>query len=1077
MIKKIISYLICFSIILAACNISFVKAAGLNVALGKPVVGSNYYNTGHIMENAVDGNLYTVWANGRNHSFGTINGENFITVDLKKLYSITSIIVRSRRDMDLPYQREGWKVYISETEDFKKYVYLGQKKQAGPFEDDYELKLTEAIVGRYVRVTSLTDIVISELEVYGESLDEGAGIQFNDISEGNLINAANLVCYLGLCEPVSRYEFGVYNLVTRGEAAKICLNTINYGNVENIEDDYFGMDDKYEYKNYVLKCLELGIISNEDARQFKNYITINDFASMMVRAMGYTYRIEALQGKAEIANIINELRLTRRVSKSLNEEMNREELLYILYNSLTAPALKVQSVEKRAFKFNGNESLLERSFDLLLKRGVLFKNNVTSLIEPNSTKLNQVTIGEDVLITKNAEIGELIGQTLYYITDAEEHNELYTYWADAEKNMVKTISSENIRTLNDGYIEVYNDEGSTEKYNYSKKDVYVLKNGTAYVDFNDMDDFKNFYGEITLIDNNDDGEIDVIHVFEPIVLVCDFVTLSDNELNIGGIKGERFKSDSFFVLKVQNKNGKYVETDYLTKDNLFYIYCSDDGNYIKISISDNKVEGYIEEVSNDTIVVNGVSFGISQYYKENIDNFEELSIDKKVSLYINSQSKVAWSVVSDRIEGKIAFIQHVGVMSGVDRRPLVKLFTEDGEFLELGFAKRVRIDGRIWSDNEIADKIQNDKNNGTEKYFLDKFVIVEKDGKGLIDYVDTEKVDAYNDSRMSKPLKKVTGGNTMLRFGEIFYKGQYMDFPVKADTKVFRIPLDSNTQQIIKSDNVKSFYKIRTIASLYNDGDFATTECDLYGQDDEFGYPLFGVSYYNLKIREDVSLEDTGKPTLVLVEKISTKLMTDGQVSIAVKGYDLDGKSSVTYTLDSDIKRFYAHGEVFFDNYIGKITDCIHNGSIDIVNGDADVLRNYLRTPEDIKVGDIIACEVIEGIIINISIAYSGKQASENNTGVVYSVGANALVRPSSTTMIKSGFYEKSKDNILVMRLLPTAAETFNYTKLAGGLYVCDNSKIITESFNNLPSLVDNNDIMALTIREGKYHSIVIYKL
>ena len=151
------------------------EPAGTNVALERPASVSSYVN-GWDAYKLVDGKTNSGWTSGLNRH-NTENGEEWLAVDLVASYTLDKIVMHPR-----PGDEYFPKVYFVEVSDDGvnyRTVYAGELPEIRPGTNTIEVKFTETITARYVRVrgTVLRDKVgfgdgflfsLMEIEIYNK---------------------------------------------------------------------------------------------------------------------------------------------------------------------------------------------------------------------------------------------------------------------------------------------------------------------------------------------------------------------------------------------------------------------------------------------------------------------------------------------------------------------------------------------------------------------------------------------------------------------------------------------------------------------------------------------------------------------------------------------------------------------------------------------------------------------------------------------------------------------------------------------------------------------------------------------
>lgn len=1078
MIRRILNIFISIALIAGSainCNPVKSNAAALNIALNKPVIASTQYSATHVPENAVDGKENTMWAAGSTVLEGKINNENFIMVDLLNVYDITNINVRSRRDMSNTSGRSGWKVYGSNSVEFKEYELLGTKQSAGEFLSDLILEFSDAKTYRYIRVSSLNTMHISEIEIFGELSNMGSGKVFSDITGKNLLMAYNLISYLKIMKPSSKSEFGVNMLITRGEAAKIILaaagkDTITYG-IHGFSD----IPNGYEYEQNITTCVNMGIIDAGSHFRPKNYITVIEFLTMLQKAMGYKEKIEVSGGyPLGVYTVAKNLGLLKGIDVN-TETLSKGSMLIILYNALLSQVASVKSINSSGdVKIQEDNTLLYSAFGLYYYKGIVTENNVTTLRRQAKNSRNTIKVGDSYFTDNTGLLKTLIGQNVCFLVEKDRPHEIIAGWKNQNLGSIYTVDTEDIASVSNASLKVVDKAGNIEFYNYNDASVSVLKNGIAIYDY-DLDSFKPLGGKLELIDYDNDGIIDVIHIYEPIIIFANYVSLDNNYIRIGGHNGDIVEVDNFHDIWVYNSKGNLISVDDLTKESLMYVYISEDGSFVTIEYLSSTITATVTEYSDSTVMLNDKTYDLSQYYIQN-NTLRSFEIGTKSTFVMDSKNRIILLIDSELkgSEDIIGFIQKVGRKSGLSGNNAI-IYNEKGSFETLEFAKKATIDGAVWTDSLIRDVIDNNP-----EYFIGKFVIYRKNSEGSIIYMDTENYIATTeqDSKMIK--SNITIESTAMRVGEGIYQGHFMKLPILLNTTVFVIPvIDGN---VISNNSFNKNFKISNAREQFSNGNYINANCSFYCLD-KFGYPAFAVKYKEMKVSSGTGvIESKSAPSLVVTE-ITKKLNSDGEECYGIKGFDIETGASKTLTTLSTLTKAIEVYRIYGDLNNTDIpaeqrptTSWLNSyGLLNLNSINSSALENYITDILNIKAGDILIYEHNDDIVASLAVAYASKETVNFKTGVIYTMGANYNSRQTSDFKLKGGIPLDMKDNIISFFITEVSNEVVNTAGLTGTLFICEGSKVLKRKPDMISNFITSNSKVVVYSKSGTNRSIIIY--
>lgn len=1077
--KRIISVFLTVAMILSSVAFTSISAAtedetmGLpNVALGKSVSVATQYSKSYPPTKAVDGDEMTIWADGNEQIGEKIDGKEKFVVDLGDVYKLEKVIVRSRRDIDSPTYRKGWFIEVALESNYSDALVIGEKPTAGDFKSDFISDFAEPVIARYILVyTTATYLVISEIEAYGSKYTGEEKISYEDVKPGNY-NAAQMVASLGLIDGVSTTELGADNLVRREDAAKIVALTAGLDVLKTETSSFSDVTTDNKYLSYIEACLKAGIISKSDTYRPRDFIRGTEILKMLTTAMGYSDVLTKLGSyPTNVYELTRKLELAKGVDLVLDDYASKEDILRIIYNSLLAPTVDISAFNDNGVLYSENKTLLKRAFGFEYLQGIVTENSVTGLVNPNNVGSNSVKInGINYYDEKNA-VHELIGQNIYYLVD--EDNVIVAAWENRERQETYTIFTKDIvfsqSTANSIMVETEDEE---EEYTLNNSP-YVLKNGVAYDDYT-KDSLNVINGTIKLIDNNNDGIIDVINILEPEVMVLDYIKVVSGRITAGGINGDSIDVSGYKYLSVR-QDGKEALLDEIVRGNLAYAYVSENGKSVIIDIFRNSVTGTVTELTSENVFVDGEQYGFSQYYLSNQDRQEKLVLSMNATFIFNEQNELVW-IADVEFAAKpsiLAVTQHYDIPYGFKNIKL-KLYTENAEFLTLEIADRLIMDGTVYSQNNLKTLLENDPG-----YLVGKLALYSVNSKEQINKIDTENYNPLKETNtklidmnisIEKGYIKATGG---------IYSGHNMIVPMTEDFPIFMIPVDDNSVPYI-GDEYEKYYSVSTAQNKFTrgqmnlDGNFK-----FFGADSSatptIAVHRFGISEATSPIGKISSIHANN----MVVESISKIINSADEICYSISGYDLNSGNKVKLVTAERIKKVIdsykiqqAEGNADLAENLRPTSSWFTNYHLlQSVSG----LSYYISSIETLKCGDVIRYATSGSETTCIERIYSVEDSSLTNFyGKVYSAGDNYMNILSSCRLMIADFVSYS-DGILNIDAGNGSREIINCDGLTGSFYLCDNNRMTKYDASFIPVYAENSVRMIILSNGGNYNTIIAY--
>lgn len=966
-------------------------AAEENIALGKTAMASDMY-AGTPPENAIDGSESSIWSMGWSIPLlGSKGGyDHWLGVDLGTEYEITHIVVKSRRDSDQASSREHWVIQVADNAEFRGAITVGKKPEAGEFKSDFDQEITLAKPYRYVRVcTEQYNIVVSELEVYGQL--PGAirpYVPFADLTEeSSCYGAANLLKKLGVINGVTETEFGEDTLFSYEQAADFILH-------------FVGLDQVPAQSSYAY-CEKLGITNDMQIDNREAYILGNDFMYMLLNAMGHYEKIKHFGGYPNgWMPVAIDLHLG---TEQTNGYISRGRAALLLYEALFVPLPGAIYGNRAGVDYSipqGN--ILETVFSMAYGEGVVTANGVTDLTGGSPLHQNAICVNGDILSAADAAYGKYLGQTIRYVYDDNA-----IFWAWPYRNTSSTIACDTILTLARNQLTYEQDGKAKSAMLHSGFD--VVKNGQLCTGWT-IEEMKQSYGRLRLVDNNSDGIYECIFWDDPKIVILDqALLLPGGEIALVGLNAVNVRIDALAQREFL-RNGVAVSITQAEQCSVLYCYCSENGNYAWVDIVENRFDGIVEGASDQEAVIDGNVYPLARYYKENAK--QELKVGFAATMILDKEGNLIW--ITDRpVPGKdetLAFVQQVSQDKGIEKKLQMRVFTQQGKFEILEFADKVEVDGKRCDSSGLLDQLPDGAG-----YFAGHFILFRK-ANGKVVYLDSEHFCEETEPDSPLILDDFVFDDSLRYIPNAagIYQKNFMVMPLKNTTTVFQIPL-------VGGFDIRKNYG----ASRAYDGDYGIiTASGAFGNmsvpsviganhssfymRDSFGFPYFAVKYRQVSAKTGNSppvITNPSAPALI-VNKVSK--LVDGY---RFSGYSLTSGSEVTITTEAE--RIAASYRIYRERpeYVKSDTWLLEASKI---------AETYFESPAEIKKGDILRYHQSDGIVDRIERIFAYDYLSNldhyvSSDGSLYSTSVEYPAYAGSDFRLMYGTIKNLSDGMLAM--------------------------------------------------------------
>lgn len=510
------------------------------------------------------------------------------------------------------------------------------------------------------------------------------------------------------------------DLVTRAEFASAVVDILNMY-ADYSENGYFyDVTSTHPYFEKVSKAAVLGVVKGDGTYFYPDRnITYTEAAVMLLNAMGYKHICEIEGGySAGYLNKASSLEFTKNLEVGGNTQLTVGMTARLLINAGEAPIL-VHTGDDNLIGASTGDTLFWARHKISSGKGVYSQNQYSIDDLPAHTIKIDDFYGK---MMNNSLETEYIGYYVqYYYREEDGENIVYYVEPKGNKNDVEVILDENIKGYDrENRVLSYYD-GKKDKSVTLNSEVTVIYNGCETVDYYYMEDnleksiFDILDGEVKLIDNNCDGNVDYINILS--FKDC-FVTGVDKEKNliIGKNKQEfdfewaKNKGYSWIITDVE---GKICDISNIEEGTVISYVESLDKRFYRGIKTDKTVVGIIESCFENNGIWNVKIEGLEYKVSKHLQSGESIpSTGSEVTAYINYNGKICYFETKNQSGVKYGFVIKKYYDEDLDRYGL-KLLTQDNVKLSLPCAKTLSVDGnrftgagltnymRTFSDNQV----------------------------------------------------------------------------------------------------------------------------------------------------------------------------------------------------------------------------------------------------------------------------------------------------------------------------------------------------------------------------------------
>lgn len=623
------------------------------------------------------------------------------------------------------------------------------------------------------------------------------------------------------------------------------------------------------------------------------------------------------------------LKLMEGVNKNITSPLTYEDIYNIVFNALEAQPYSVVDGEEP------DETLMYRNFSIRRIEGIVTSDGITSIDGGTVCRYGEISIDKKVCLRQEeSDFGEWLGYNVraYIYENEDEDRIVYIY--PYRTNEI-TLNANEIFSVEDGVVGYTSDGSEREKKLKLDKAINYIYNYKAE-NIESYSDIIPVSGEVSFLDNDNDGVYEVVKVYERTNIVPDYIDTNENKIfdTERGVELDLGNDEIEYTISYDSQKLMLNE---LEEEDVLTIYKSRDGEYIRILIARQSFEGEVtstrEEDGRHFITVGGTEYELS-YDCNYLPEF-----GYKGDFLLNAYGEI---VNVERMFGEceaFGYVLNAAIDDELDEAVVVKMFTTNGFIEKLRTAEKVKIDGVKRSKiNDIYETLcpggtvakrplRYKTNRAGEINLIDT---LDKVGGGADDCFTLGKAEA----RLVHKANGVFGG----------------DFAVNSDTSAILVPEDINNIDNFRLFNVANFQSDKTYSvEAYNFDETRVPEFLLVFEKDNAKRK--GIMYVD---RTTVGLDDDDEPVAEItgyvdgaLQSISTldttweRKLSRGDVII----YYLDGKDKA-----NDIEVWYDVETKKAGTAGGTITggEFIAAGHVESVNGDIVYLdTEYVQTGPD----------------------------------------------------------------------------------------------------------------------------------
>ena len=981
-----------FVSIMTFCSIDRVQvnkayAAGVNLALKKEAYASGKYNDtpNYAPDKINDGNYSTLWSDGQVDYTGTLGGYYYIAVDLADYYIINKVIAYPRIDFDDSAMLHNWYIQLANERDFSDAVTVAHIESKCEFGGNFVFDVDQEESYRYVRIASpKAYFTCGELEVFGEKYDPhvmSGDHNFID-SQNRPYNAAAVVCdALGIIKATGKASFEGEKMMTRAAATEALVTMMNYEVDENEESIFEDVSEDHYAKAYIMAGYRNNLIAKSEKFRPDEYITQGELCKMIIYAFGYGEDAKSYTDwRVGISGVSSSLKLLKSVETKFDDKLNRGTAAQIIYNALKAPLNNVEFGETSGVLVATKVPALYSLYKMSIVEGIMTENSASKLTHPTEKRQGRAVIAGNVYEDEGGLMQRMLGKSVGVLVN--EDNDVITGYENTQINRITRVyDSSFVSASNGAYMYIEEGKERVKRIKFDEQEVYVIRNYAAIPDWT-YADLEPEDGYIDFIDNDKDGDIEIISIMKPDIVIGGYVLPLAGDVSVVGYDGSRVAINEPVWTRFM-RNGSVTTPGRYEQNDVIFVYKSENDAILFIDGHTKSVSGTVTAIRDEYASIDNVQYELSEYYKEMVrtDAFAKrdslMQLGEECIVLMDAKNRIICAV-NESIKAKADIIGFVSKIYGDDIEGTcrMRVFNEKGKFVTYNLAEKVNIDDRrikIW---DLIEDIDTVKANIKDKMI--KFRVNDAE--------EITQIDVLEDSGI------VLGNNSVyINNGYGVYSKGWMVQPLMPDTLCFTLPR-SGSEYVY--DGYAQYYMADKVSDHMLELDQIEEKWTFYDVDD-LGFPSVAVRYKEVAAfgQELRAVNSSGHVDGLIVQSIAEYYDEEsGEQGYSIKGLDMSGNQK-TLLLDASIIDIFKADDLQGDKFEDSDSDPFNTyKDIIVENLSVEDMKKYTMPVEKLKAGDLIRYEVTDGVVSAVERtfdAYSGKDGVYERPvdGTYYSAG------------------------------------------------------------------------------------------
>lgn len=601
-----------------------------------------------------------------------------------------------------------------------------------------------------------------------------AAVEFTDTISTEYEKAISIVSDLGFMEGYPDGTFQAEEPITRAEFAEVVIRMLGMDTddaIMGVQPYFYDVPSTHWASGCINAAAAMQIISGDPGGYFRpdDNITMAEATKVLIHVLGYEYFAQSSGGyPGGYIMQASTTGLSRSITANQNDDITRAQTAQFLYNAMDIPILQSVSFgESIELRKEDGITFLSEYHDIYQGRGVVTANAYTKINGESSVPEGMIEIDGEQYDVENTNADGLLGQRVefYYVDDARDDEKTLKAILPLN-NAIYEINGEDLAgdsTISQ--LQVFRD-GKKERYSVAP-DANIIYNGKydGKMINADMNEFMSDTTKLELVDNGDDGTIDVIFMTKYQNMVVSGVNAANQMVSFLFDQPSLHLDDSSIHYTVTKKSGAAASLSDLQPRTLVSVAKSRNfedetasSKMVEIVICDDIISGTVSAIGDDFVTLQTVvnkedvemDYPVSSQFIS--ENGTVIQNGFRGAFHIDLNGKIGFFDQTGSSLRKFGYILAAGKEGAMSTNYEMKLLTSAGTVEYFKTAARIVVDGTARAGDEMYRILQDNTQVVDEIKLMVRY---STNASGEINYLDTlspnsdQDVDALTEEKIT----------------------------------------------------------------------------------------------------------------------------------------------------------------------------------------------------------------------------------------------------------------------------------------------------------------------------------------